>query len=188
MPPFDKKATTKIRNREVRFASRTLKSGETAYYRDGKRVTTSYQVRLAKGVLAGKSVKEARGHPFGKYDGKLLSRSDIEAQEEFHLGAWAESPRRSGRGQTKATYYIKVMVTSRSKQEVGSPTGEDTVCEPVTLSLRNPDSNTQTGFTYAEVSRDFERLALFTVRKSGMTLCTGELSRDLIHVWRHSRR
>lgn len=188
MPKFDEKRKVTIRGREVTFATRKLKSGETAYYRDGKRIESYYQRRLAKGVLAGKSVAEARGHPFGKYEGKRLTRDEIEAQEEFHLGAWAEPPSRGGRGKERSKYYVKVWVTTESKRRVGSPTGDEDACTPVTLPLRNPDVNEQTGFTYNEVARNFERLVTFTVAKSGMTLCTGDLSQDVIHIWRHSRQ
>lgn len=182
------KRTVVIRGKRVTFTSRTLKSGEVAYYRGGKRVTSYYQRRVARGVLAGQSVSEARGHPFGKYSGKLLSKRQIVEQEEFHLGAWAEPPSRSGRGQERATYYMKVWMESESVKRVGSPTGGEEACTPITLILRSPDKNTQEGFTHKEVSRNFERYALFTIQKSGMELCTGNLAEDLIVVWRHSRK
>jgi hypothetical protein len=185
---FNEKRKVTIRKREVTFASKKLKSGETAYYRDGKRVESHYQKRLAKGVLAGKSVSQARGHPFGKYEDKRLTRGQIQEQEEFHLGAWAEPPSRGGRGKERARYYMKVWVTTESKRRVGSPTGDEDACTPVTLVLKNPDVNDQRGFTYSEIARNFERYALFTVKKSGMTLCTGELSQDLINLWRHTRQ
>lgn len=182
------KRTILVRGKRVTFTSRTLKSGETAYYRNGKRSTSYYQKRIAKGVLAGQSLSEARGHPFGAYSGKLLTRQQIDAEEEFHLEAWAEPPRRSGRGQEKASYYIKVSVTSESSQRVGSPDGTEEACVARTLQLRDPDVNTQTGFTYADIARRFERIALFTVQSYGLTLCSGDLKQDLIAIWRHSRR
>lgn len=185
---IDSKRKVTIRGKEVTFTSRTLKDGTTAYYRDGKRAKNYYQIRLAKGVLAGKSVSEARGHPFGKYEEKRLTRKQIEEQEEFHLGAWAEPPSRGGRGKERAKYYMKVWVTTESKKRVGSPTGDEEACTPVTLVLKNPDTNDQSGFTYSEMARNFERYALFTVRKSGMTLCTNDLNQDLINLWRHSRQ
>lgn len=198
-----------IKGQRVRFSSKMLKSGETAYYRDGKRVDSGYQKRLARGVLAGKSVQEARGHPFGAYSGKAIGRSQI--RKEFpeaarldngdfaHFGAWAEPARASGRGRERATYYMKVMVTSESLKKSGSPTGEGEVCTAVTLPLLDPSRNDQIGFTYREVARNFEQIALFTIRRRGLTLChagasndpatvRSALRQDVLAVWRHARR
>lgn len=133
-------------------------------------------------------MQEARGHPFGKYSGKLLSRSDIAEQEEFHIGAWAEPPSRGKRGTERATYYMKVSVKNVENPRAGSPTGDGEACVPMTMALRSPDRNEQTGFTYSELTRNFERIALFTISKYGRELCTGDLAADLIHVWRHSRK
>lgn len=182
------KRIVKIRGKNVTFSSRKLKSGEMAYYRGGKRVSSSYQKRLARGVLSGLSVAEARGHPFGKYSGKQLSRRDIREQEEFHIGEWAEPPTRSKRGQEKASYYVKVSVKSVENPRAGSPNGDGEACVPMTMQLRNPDKNTQEGFTYPELTKNFERIVLFTTMKYGRELCTDNLAEDLIAVWRHSRR
>lgn len=185
---MSEKRTIIVRGKKVTFTSRTLKNGEVAYYRNGKRATSYYQKRVAKGVLSGQSLAEARGHPFGAYSGKMLTKRQIQEQEEFHVGAWAEPPRSGGRGQEKATYYVKVSVTSESSQRVGSPDGTEEACVPRTLRLRDPDVNTQTGFTFRDLARRFERIVLFTVDSYGLTLCSGDLKTDLIAVWRHSRQ
>lgn len=184
------KKEIKIRNKKVTFSSKVIE-GKTVYYRDGKVAESYYQRRIAKGILEGKSLTEARGHPFGKYSGKLLTKSDIESQEEFHLGAWAEPPGRGKRGQVKATYYMKVSVTSESVKKhsrPGSPTGTDDACVAVTMRLKNPNQNEQDGFTYQELSRNFEAIAFFTIDRYGHELCSGSLKNDLIAVWRHSRQ
>lgn len=185
---MSQKRTVLIRGRRVTFSSRKLKSGEIAYYRSGRRVHSSYQIRIARGVLSGKTLQEARGHPFGSYSGKLLTPEDIAAQEEFHLGGWAEVPRKRGRGNEKSTYYIKVSVTSDSSKRAGSPDGTEEACVARTLALRDPDTNTQEGFTYQDLARRFERIAMHTVQSYGLELCTGDLQTDLIHIWRHSRK
>lgn len=186
----------KIRSKNVSFSSRILKSGETAYYRGGRRVTSSYQIRLAKGILAGKTVAEARGHPFGAYSDRLLTREQLQREEEFHLERWAERPTRKGRGETLATYYMKVIVTSESSRQAGSPDGTEEACVARTLQLRDPATNDQRGFTYKDLARRFETIALFTLQKYQLRLCSlkdGEdpkaaLRRDVIAIWRHSRK
>lgn len=191
LPKFDKKEVRTIRGKKVTFASRTLKNGKTAYYRDGKKVESYYQKRLAKGVLNGLTIAEARGHPFGAYSGKLLTRREIQAQEEFHIGAWAEPPRAFGRGKEQSAYYMKISVTSESvkiQNRPGSPTGEEEACIAVTLKLRNPFQNDQDGFTYQELTRNFSQIATFTLQKYGLEACTGNLQEDVISIWRHSRR
>lgn len=191
MPRFDKTEKRTIRGKEVSFSEKKLKNGKTAYYRDGKRVESYYQRRLARGVLEGKSVSEARGHPFGAYTGKLLSRSEIRAQEEFHIGNWAEPIRNDAKGRDRHDYYMKVSVTGESlmrQNRPGSPTGNEDACTPVTLKCRNPLRNEQDGFTYSEFSRNFEAIARFTLRKYGLDLCNGDLRQDLIRIWRHSGR
>jgi hypothetical protein len=180
--------TIDIRGKPVTFSSKTLKSGEIAYYRSGKRATTEYQTRVAKGILAGKSLQEARGHPFGAYTEKLLTQKQIDAEEEFHLGQWAEPPKAKGRGKEKHQYYIKVSCTSESSRRVGSPEGTEEACVARTLMLRDPTTNTQTGFTYSDLAKRFEQIALYTIQSYGLTLCTGNLHEDLIAIWRHSRK
>lgn len=183
------KREVNIRGKSVTFSV----DSKGNYYRDGKRTTGSYQKRVAKGILEGKTLAEARGHPFGKYSGKLLSRREINEQEEFHLGEWAEPPRATKRGQEKATYYMKVSVTAESVKKLnrpGSPTGEadGDGCVAITMRLYDPDNNNQTGFTYKHLARNFERIALFTISRYGHELCTGDLKRDLLNIWRHSRQ
>lgn len=191
MPKFDKKEKRTIRGKEVTFASRTNKDGKTVYYRDGKKVETYYQRRLARGVLSGLSISEARGHPLGAYSGKLLTRREIQEQEEFHIGAWAEPPRASGRGKERAEYYMKVSVTTESikrQNRPGSPTGAEEACVALTLKMRNPFRNDQDGFTYQEFTRNFSQIAQFTLQKYGLDSCTGNLRDDIINIWRHSRK
>lgn len=177
-----------IRGQEVTFSSRRLSSGETAYYRSGRRQTTSYGIRVAKAVLAGQSLAEARGHSFDRFRKSQLTRVQIAEQEEFHLEAWAEPPNRSKRASEKAAYYVKVSVTSESSRRVGSPDGTEEACVPRTLALRDPDRNEQEGFILADLKRRFERVVRFTVESYGFTLCAGDLAQDLITFWRHSRR
>lgn len=188
MARFDRSRKVEIRGKDVTFSQRKLKSGETRYYRSGKPVSSRYQVRLAKGILEGKSVAQARGHPFGDLESKRLTRQEIAQQEEFHLGEWAEPPSASDRGKARSTYYVKVSVTSDSAARVGSPTGEEEACTPKTLQLRDPSKNTQEGFTFKELTSNLEKIILFTVESYGLTLCTGDLRRDVINIWRHSRR
>lgn len=177
-----------VRGKRVTFSSRTLKDGSIAYYRSGKRATSTYEVRVAKGVLEGKSLSQARGHPFGEYSRRLLTKKQIAAQEEFHIGEWAEPARAAGRGKERASYYIKVKVTSDSSKRAGSPDGTEEACVPRTLQLRDPDTNDQSGFTHEDLARRFERIALHTISGYGLTLCTDDLKDDLISIWRHSRR
>ena len=184
------KRIVKVGKKKVTFSSRTLKSGETAYYRSGKRVKSAYQARVARGVLSGKTYSEARGHLQIKgHNDKKLSAKQIRDQEEFRLGQWAQTPKNDARGQQRATYYLKVSIkTSSAKGKSGSPLGDGEVCTPATAVLLSPDTNDQRGLTYREVANNFERYALFTIGKYGWELCTDNLAQDLISIWRHARR
>lgn len=181
-----------IRGKRVKFTSRVLKSGETAYYRDGRRAKSPYQIRVAKGVLSGLSVSEARGHPFGKYSNKLLTKKQIQAEflsdiapQGGGYGEWAARPSRKD-GLARYRYFIKVSVTTSSFQERGYPDGKEEACRAVTLHLRQPGNNDASPtLTYSEVVGNFEQYALFTVKSYHLKLCNDDLKEDLLGIWRH---
>lgn len=187
---FDQSKTTHIRGKDVVFSSKKLKSGGTAYYRDGRRVTTPYQKRLAKGILQGKNPTQARGHKSfeARWGDKRLTSVEIAQQDEFHLGNWAESPRADKRGRQRVRYYAKVLVTNQSFRQVGSDPSktEGEACTPATLSLIDPDVNTQSGFTYGDLKSRFSHILMATVERYGLELCTGNLQQDTIAFWRAS--
>jgi hypothetical protein len=176
-----------IGKKQVTFSSRVLKSGEVAYFRAGRRATTTYQKRLAKGILEGKSPKEARGHlDFGAYESKKLRQSQIEESEEFHLDRWAQVPRNDRAGKSQREYYIKIMVTKESMNQRGSPTGDGDVCTPATLALKDPSTNDQRGFTFKSLAPRLEEILMFTLKRYRLTPCTGDLKKDILAIWRHS--
>lgn len=183
----------KIGKKESSFKSRVLKSGETAYYRDGKRAKTPYQIRLAKGILAGLTPAEARGHPFAKYSGKLATKKQIQA--EFaptseggsNFGEWAARPSRKDSG--SYAYYVKVSVKSESLRARGSPDGNEEACRAVTLRLLDPNQNSRTPtFTYREATRRFGELFDFTIMYYKVELCNDDASEDLLLIWRHAEK
>lgn len=181
-----------VRGKAVRFSSRILKSGEVAYYRDGKRVKTGYQRRIAKGVLEGKTLQEARGHPFGAYSGKLATKKQISEQFLSDIGPrgggygeWAARPGRRDGGAHFA-YYVKVSVKSESLRARGSPDGSEEACKPVTLRLLDPNQNTkQPTFTYAKVVSNFQTFYHFTLQYYQLETCSDDPKADLLMIWRH---
>lgn len=192
------KRTVTLRGKEVAFTSRKLRSGETAYYRDGKRQTTSYGNRIAKGILSGKTLSQARGHPnYLSLREKGLTSVEIEKEipkesgnpgtGEYHqYGEWAEPPRSKGGGMKKH-YYAKVRVSNESipRGKKYDPTASDDVCTTLTVSLFDPYHNEQTGFTYAEISRKLGQIIQYTLKRYRLALCTNNLQADVLGVWRH---
>lgn len=186
--PFGRKI--RIGKRDSTFKSRVLKNGQTAYYRDGKRAKTPYQIRLARGVLAGLSPEEARGRPLGKYSNKLAKKRDI--QEQFapkddggsNYGEWAARPSRRDVG--AYPYYVKASVKTESLRARGSPDGGEEACKAITMRLLDPGQNSRTPtFTFKEIAKRFEELFLFTVEQYRVELCNDDPREDLLLIWRH---
>lgn len=192
-----------IRGRETHFTSRTLKSGETAYYRDGKRVRTQYQKRLAKGVLAGKDPRASvgkRNRDFNEhFRAKSLRESDLEtlrreagakpsdgSPASFSLANWGATFGSHEKG-ARYRYYADVSVTNESLRAVGSPEGDEEACKLITLGLvKNEDGRIVKEFTRAEIQRDFRSIILYSVKKRGLELCSGDPKRDVVRFWRHA--
>lgn len=178
--PISTKRTVKVKGKSVTFSQKTLKDGSIAYYRGGKRAKTPYQERIARGVLGGKTVQEARGKPvgekpFGDFSSKRLKQKDIVPREADHMNKWAEAP--SPKRKTVAEYYARVSVSSKSLKQRGSPTGDgEAACKAVTLRLGL--------HTYREMAAQTQRIisqALTSLRLEG---CTGRLQDDVLEIWR----
>lgn len=198
-----KRLKTAIGGKQVTISARQTKSGKIQYLRAGKVVTSQYQKRLVKGLLEGKTIKEATGKSKSDFNKKwkkfVYTNNDILKEPEagkggsYSLENWATSPNRSRNNPfERHAYYAKVMVTSESMAAVGSepkafatdnPKGD--VCTPVTLRLRANVDGDLVGITYGEFQTHFESLILQAVARSKMKLCTGSLDQDLIGTWRH---
>lgn len=183
--------TVRIGGKNVTFSER-----QGVYYRDEKPVETEYQKRLARGVLMGLTPAEATGRKpvnFGEHEDKRLTATEIAQQSEFFTSrdsadSWAAPARRDKEGRIRHDYYIKVSVTEESFRAVGSDPKDGEGCVPATLLLLNPNVNIQQGHTFIEATRNFETQVLFTVERARLELCTGDLSQDLLGIWRHARR
>lgn len=184
------KRTVEVKGQKVTYSSRELKSGKTAYYRNGKRVE-KYQARIARGILAGKSYSGARGHlslaekatKQGRLDETVNS---AENPQGGGFGKWAQEATRAPK-EAKHKYYALVRVNNDSlPSNKYDPNADDGICTTLTLFLSNPYRNEQDGFTYTEISKHLGPIVRFTLKRYGFVLCTGDIYNDVLGVWRHS--
>lgn len=189
----------KIRGKETTFHSRVLKSGEIAYYRSGKRVETYYQKRLAKGVLSGLSPQAAVGKGANDFNrnfrSKALTLTELQSLREgartgtgqhVELEKWGATFS-SQKQREKSQYYADVYVTNESMRKVGSEPSSDDACVISTLALVSTSGNEIVRkFSQGEIRRNFRNILLFTLKRYGLTLCTGSLEQDVIRFWRHA--
>lgn len=193
------KRVVQIRGKPVTFSSRILKSGETAYYRSGKRVTTYYQTRLARGLLAGLTLPQARGHgsqDFAKnFASKALTHSQLATAHEgagevgqFALEEWGATF--GSKSERAHAWYADFRVTTESMKKRGSePDSEGEACQVATLRLvrRRGKGEIQQHFTKSDIRFNIRIILEDTLAYYRLVLCTGNLEGDLLGFWRHAK-
>lgn len=200
-------ATAVIRGKVVKFSAKRLKDGTVAFYRDGKRAWNAYQRRLARGILEGRSTAEATGRKpssYKKWKSKFYTRPAINKElarygkdDQPRYGTtdtgevpWAEPPENAEGAFERRRYYAQVSIQVKSAIEAGSDIAHDegAACTPATLALLQNRGGDLVGLTRAEFRKGLEGYIHDALRRAGLRLCTGDLNKDLISVWRHSRR
>lgn len=192
--------TVIINGKETTFRSKETSSG-TIYFRSGKRVTSSYQVRLARGILAGLTPVQARGHgsrDFSKnFAPKALTLSELQERRkgartpqgaDVSLEKWGATFGQKREG--KFSWYVDVRVTTESMKARGSDTSQgEEACQIATLLLtRVVNNRLVTTFTHNEVKLNFRGLMDSTLRYYKLKLCNDDLESDVVAFWRHSER
>jgi hypothetical protein len=139
--------------------------------------------------LSGKTYTQARGHVSLK--DKAYSQTQVDSEvntvkneDGSGFGTWGEAVNKSPPGE-RSEYYAKVRVTNDSLSQRGSEPTEEGMCSAMTLRLLNPYTNDQRGLTYQELSSKLGPIVRFTVKRYGLTLCTGDIHEDLLGVWKH---
>jgi hypothetical protein len=200
------KRVVKIRGKPTTFTSRVGRDGKIRYYRSGKPATSSYQRRLARGVLRGLSPQEARGkqgfesrwgHTFygrpeiNEHLSRFAGPQPVYGTETGGEVQWAAPPRKStpNSGQ-RHRYYALVSIASASlpRDAYEIPNSED-ACIPLTFAiLKRREDRLLTGLTYDEFKRDFEEILAHEIERRGLELCSGNLRADTLGVWRHATK
>jgi len=215
-PETISEATAVIRGKTVRFAARRLKDGTVALYRNGRRAWNAYQRRLARGVLEGKTMAQATGRKptDAAWRPKYLGREGIRQNLARYAGPgardpgsgkygttghegdatsdvpWAEPPDRADGAFEQRRYYALVSIQVQSAIEAGSDIAHDegATCTPATLAILKNRGGQLTGLTRAEFKREFETLLHDALRRAGLRLCTGDPRKDVLAIWRHSKK
>lgn len=195
------KRTVKFEGRQITYTERVLKDGTVAYYRGHRRVKSRRLIGIAKEVLAGRGVAQARRqHPTPsqraarRFNQKVGDKTPgsaraIEQVGVPHIERWG-APVRSLKPRQKRTFYVLVEVVafrggpgSHVDLHFDDPDDIDkTRTHPATIAIRGPDGQ---GLTKAQFQRDYEGHVREQLDRHGLLLPADQDVQDAtIAIWR----
>jgi hypothetical protein len=180
--------TIKVRGRSVTFYQRVLRDGSTAYYRAGKRATTPSQIRAARGVLRGLTLREAYGHHPTEMRQAIRTYPFVMTMtslpDQPHIQKWGRGLAGIIRRRRYDWYALINVVAQFDRPGSGLQFTLDDDEDPPT---ETAPATIQIGtHTLRDVTVNLEQLVRDALDRYGLILPPGDtIGTALIAVWRH---